>query len=443
MPAAAEAPASTTAPPTTAPVSDTGISRGAPSTGAKPSTFRPPNPAFERAAKGIQARADKAAGIKPPKAEPKTKTDAEIPPTVTAPETEAEPPAAEASETPAGTETKPGEETTESGTKGDKKVSPWRLVDQWKKTAAELKAKAENYEQELTKLKSGTPPEAQSKEVTERLAKAEAQLKEYQDELRFTRYEKHPEFIEKYQKPYEAAWGRATSELSEVSVTDPATGEVRSAKAEDMLALVNLPLGKAREYADQLFGVFADDAMAHRKEIKSLFDTQQAALKDARENGSKRDQERQAKFKAEQEGLAKTISEVWQSANREAATDSKVGHFFTPVEGDQEGNTALAKGFELVDKAFSEDPRDPGITPEERASRIRRHVAMRNRAAAFGRLRRWHERDQATISELKKELEDYKKSEPSSSGGSNGGAPASAPADPFARIAASIRKRAH
>lgn len=438
-----------TAEPPTGPTTDTQVSQGAPSTGARPSSFRPPNPAFDRVVAKVQSRAKPAPTQSIPEP-PKQPEQSKPEPTPTKDEVRpddspnAKPELDDTSALPEGTKN-PGEPTeTKEGEvaepKKEKKVRPWKLVEEWKKTSNEWKTKAESATQELERIKAGKPAEL-PKEVTERISQAEAKIKEYEDHLRFLDYQRHPEFQDKYQKPYEAAWKRATSELAEVSVTDPATGTARPATAEDMLALINLPLGKAREYANQIFGDFADDAMAHRKEIKGLFDSQQAALKEARDNGAARMKEQQEKQKAQQEELSKFVTETWSEANRSAVTDEKYGKYFAPVEGDQQGNSALAKGFELVDKAFSANPHDPSLTPEQRKEIIRMHAAMRNRGAAFGRMRQWIEQRDARIAELEKELEDYKKSEPSSTGTTKPSTVKDA-GDPWSRIEQGIRKRA-
>lgn len=433
----------TLTPPT--PAADTGIAQGAPSTGARPSSFRPPNPAFDRVAASIKAKAGPLpAGAKPPPEVPTPEpAKAEPPKTVELPKVQDEPETPpEGQKTEDATPPKEGAETTlEAEPKKEKKVSPWRLLDEWKKTASDWKTKAETAEQELSRIKAGGPAEP-PKDLVDRLKATEAKVKEYEDHLRFLDYQRHPEFVQKYQQPYEQAWKRATSELAEVAVTDPSTGAARPATAEDMLALVNLPLGKAREYANQIFGEFADDAMAHRKEIKSLFDAQQTALKEARENGAARVKQEQEQTQAQRAQLTKFVTETWTEANRAAVTDEKYGKYFTPIEGDQQGNASLAKGFELADKAFGKNPNDPNLSEAERKDIIRMHAALRNRAAAFGRLRQWVEQRDNRIAELEKELEDYKKSEPGTTSTSKPAQDKGVASDPWARIEQGIRKRA-
>lgn len=443
MPATAE-PQTTTAP---APVPDTGIAQGAPSTGAAPSSFRPTNPALEAVKNRMFERFKQKAQPKkvelvqekpePPKSnEPKPPSEPDGRDTESDVDTRGEDATAQK---PSETKTEP----SESADKGQKKLSPWRVIDDYKKTTAELKAKVEGYEKEIATLKSSKPAEV-PKEIQERLIAAEAKVKEYEDEIRFTNYQRHPEFIEKYQKPYMAAFAKATAELSEVAVTDPNTGEVRQATAEDMQMLLSLPLGKAREVADQMFGAFANDAMAHRRDIKAAFDAQRVALEEAKKNGSEREKQWREQQETEQKQTREVIENTWSAARREATTDQKHGKFFTPVEGDQKGNAALAKGLEFADKAFKLNPMEPGISNEERADRVKRHVAMHYRAAAYPRMRQWLEDRDARIAELEKQLDEYSQSEPGQAGGTSKPAPAAPkPGENFySSFAEKLRKKA-
>lgn len=311
-------------------------------------------------------------------------------------------------------ETPPEETPTPSATpaaeteKG-KKTNPWKLVEQYKGRLASM-------EKEIAEVKTGALGESQRKTYLDQIETLTKHTKELEDEIRFVNYSRHPEFIKKFDEPYQAAWKRATAELSEITVTDPQTQQARVASADDLLALCNLPLGKARELAESFFGNFADDVMAHRKEIRSLFDARNAALEEARTQGAEREKQQQELAAKKQTETAEVVKEVWDSANEAILKDEKYGRFFAPIEGDQEGNQRLAKGFELADKAFNESPMDPRLTPEQRALAVKRHVALRNRAAAFGRLVSMVNTLTAQNTKLAEELKQYKDSEPPAAG---------------------------
>lgn len=343
---------------------------------------------------------------------------------------------------PTDTETTPPKIETEEDSPQEsgkgKKVSAWKLVHQYKDKVADL-------EKQLADIKTANPskPGEPPKEFTERLTKAESRVKELEDEIRFTNYQKSPEFQDKYQKPYEAAWARAIKELNEVTVTD-ANGNTRAATAEDMLTLVNLPLGKAREVSDAMFGPFSNDAMNHRRAIKELFDAQQDAVKEAHTKAAEWEKTRHETMTKAMAEVEKSVGEIWTKANQDAAMDQKYGVYFTPRENDPEWNQRLAKGFEMVDRAFSDpNPRDPRLTAEQRQSIVERHAALRNRGAAFGPLRYENECLKKRVAELEKDNAQYKSSEAPQGGGSkpqskNG----AAPTDPWARVREGLSKYA-
>lgn len=315
-----------------------------------------------------------------------------------------------------------------------KRVNPWKLVDQYKGQNAKL-------QEEVTKLRTGAVPEAERKVITERIEKAEKRAKELEDHIRFLDYQKHPEFTEKYQKPYEEAWVRAMSELGELTVNE--NGVDRPLTANDLLELVTLPLPRAREVAKAVFGDFANDVMAHRNSIKQLFDAQSKALDDARKNGAERMRQMQEQVQKQVKEISDTINEAWETSNAAMVRDEKYGLYFTPVEGDENVNQRLAKGYALVDRAFSENPQDPKLTPDQRRSVIKRHAAVRNRAAAFGRLVYELGNERQRVQELTEELKKYKESTPPTGGSpqaeASGGAPTSARESVFAALRAKAR----
>jgi hypothetical protein len=351
-------------------------------------------------AKTVNRPGERSAPAKP--AEPPAKPAA-------APAAAAEPKPGEAPAAAAG-EPKPGEQpsTTVDG-KDPKKPSPWKMVE-------EYKGKLSAAEKELAALKANQLPENDRKAFQERAEKAEARAKQLEESMAFTDYSQTTEFKEKYVEPYNKQWQVAMTELQGVMVQDGQGGE-RAVTPQDLLTIVNAPLAKARQLADEYFGPFANDVMTHRNEIRNLFDKQNAALEDARKNGvAKKQQEAEAQTKAMAE-MTKNIGETWQRENAAVLADEKYGPLFKPREGDQEWNQRLAKGYELVDKAFSQNPADPRLTPQERESVIRRHAAVRNRAAAWGALRGEVESLTAQVKALTEELGQYKESEPPNGAG--------------------------
>jgi hypothetical protein len=349
--------------------------------------------------------------------------------------TEQSPPPAPADSKPAAPETPKGAaETTPPSTApstegqpaAEKKPSPWKIVDTVRAENAELR-------KQLAERKD--IPEKERTEYQERLTKAETRAKELEEEIRFVNYRKSDEFQKQYQEPYERAWKVAMSELGELTVKTP-DGE-RAMTDRDMLELVNLPLARAREVAEQAFGSFADDILAHRITIRSLFEAQSAALDDAKKNGEAREKDRTEKYQRSMGTVQKAVTDHWNTVNESLVKDEVLGKLFRPVEGDKAGNDRLAKGFEMVDRAWKENPMDLSLTPEQRQEIIERHAAVRNRAAAFGRLRYQNEQLAKQVKDLEDRLKAYQSSTPPIGGdtpSSDGGQESSAKATVYGAL---------
>lgn len=287
------------------------------------------------------------------------------------------------------------------------KTNPWKLVD-------EYKARATKAEGELVEARKGGLNPQERKTFEEQITNLRKQNDELENEIRFTNYSKSTEFKAKFQEPYEKAWFRAVKELSQIPVTEPG-GTKRKATVQDLSALVNMDLESARNLADDAFGKFADDVMGYRKEILALHEAQEAALKEAKDKGTIRDKERMEQYQRFKTETSAMITSTWQSSN-ESFLNSEEGAQFKPIEGDEEGNQRLAKGFELVDKAYAENATDPNLTPEQRAAIIRRHAAVRLRAAGYGRLKYQLSKEKAEHAKTKEKLAKFESTVPSTGG---------------------------
>lgn len=306
-----------------------------------------------------------------------------------------------------------------------KKVSPWKLLDQFKGrlTAAEK----ENIE---LREKLGKVPNL------EKLEGVEKRNKELEEEIRYHNYAKSQEFAEKYQKPYEEAWSKAVADLGELEVLAEDGTPARKATAADLVSLARMPLGDARKLANQMFGDSASDVMMHRQRIRDLSDAQNKALEDARKLGSERETQWMERSKA----LQSELSTLWQKFNEE---DAAKHEFLRPKEGDTEWNTRLDKAKALVEGSFGQNPADPNLTPEQRAKVIRDRVAVKNRAIAYSALKLENARLQKQLKERDEKLKQFEDSAPTggSAGGGNGKA-AETGSTPMDRAKARLRAAA-
>jgi len=288
-----------------------------------------------------------------------------------------------------------------------KKVSPWKLVDQFKKKALEA-------EQRALDLEKLVLPEDQRNAITERLTKAEQRAKELEDEMRYVNYAKSDEFKQKFQQPYERAWQRAMNELQGTTFQDP-NGQQQTFGVDHMMELVQMPLKKAREMANSLFGDLANDVMNHRNGLKEMLDQQTSALEEARKTGSERESQKRNEWQNFMQQTSLKAKEHWEQFNKEVL-NSEHGEFLKPKEGNDEWNEMIEKGSEFAKKAFSVNVSDPRMTPEQRREAVKRQSALYNKAVAYGPMRYEIKNLRKALAEREAELKQYKDTTPGTGG---------------------------
>ncbi len=307
------------------------------------------------------------------------------------------------------TETTPPTEVPTEVPEAGKKPNPWKIVDTWKARAAAAEAK-------LAEAAANAVNPAEKAKLETRLSELETRNKELAEEIKYEAYVKSPEFKENFEKPYEAAWNSAMTDLGELTVIDGP--EERPVTTDDILNLVKLKLGPAMEEAKEKFGDFAGEAMRHRKVILDLFNAKQKALTDARTNTEQREAQITQQREAQMSELQGQIQKTWAQANEMALADERAGKFFKPVEGDDENNKRLENGYKMVDAAWSGNAFDPRLNPKQREDLIKAQAAVRHRAAAFGRVVATNHKLETENQELKKRLSEYEDSTPPAGGSS-------------------------
>jgi len=293
--------------------------------------------------------------------------------------------------------------------KGAKKPS-----DFLREELAKQKARAEALEAEVKQYK--TPKEdPEKKTLLEKLAAEEKRRKEYEDELRFTNYERSPEFKEKFVKPYETAWADAISDLEETVVPN-ADGTMRKATKDDLMKIVNLPIQQAGELAEQLFGKAERTMMDHRSALLKTWKAQQQGLAEGRKNAEQREKQLMEQQKQQQAELRKLQTELRTSNEPEflkrypelvlAKNDKD-----EPL--DPEGQKLLDQDRSVTDKLFDENTE---WSPEHK---LKMHAEMRNRAAHFSTVLRAYRRAVTELAEANKKIAEYQQSEPGKGEGNN------------------------
>ncbi len=372
-------------------------------------------PAEGSAKSDFRKRLEQKAGITPPAAKPEERPGAgEETPPADAPELET---AEETKTPPTTTETPPAKPAETAAGKKPGKVNPWNELKSERQAHEATKA-------ELHKMRLNMLPENDKSVLNKQIQDLSQKLKTYEDEIRFVSYEKSPEFEQQFNAPYEKAWKDATDELGQLTVDDGAGGQ-RFVSAKDIQALTNMNLADAKKHAVAVFGDFANEAMGHRKAIIDLYKKRSQAIDDAKTKGAEREQQKQTQTQEQVSALHKEIGGLHQQITQAAMADKAVAKYISPIvpaegktltEEEQEWNRELEAGEKFVAEGWSRSPLEPGISKEEKANRVKRHVAIWNRAKAFRGLRLRYERAEKRLSELQKTLNEIQDSNPPAGG---------------------------
>jgi hypothetical protein len=283
------------------------------------------------------------------------------------------------------------------------KVNPWKLVDEHK--AARAKAEAE-----VVELKKLTPNmEARKAEMAE-IEAVKKRNQELEEHIKFVDFKQSKEYKETYEKPYVDQWKNSMRELDGVTVSDESGSRI--IEPGDLLQLVNMPTVKARALAQEIFGEFAEDAMRERDKIVSVHNAKLDAENRAKQTGVTKFSEMSKAQQEAMEALNSEVKSTYESAVQSIKSSPANKEFFEPIEGDDEANVILNKGYEMVDRAFSQNPMDPQLTKEQRASITKLHAAIRHRSAGYGRVKHLLAKERTVVADLRKKLAQYESTVP-------------------------------
>lgn len=346
---------------------------------------------------------------------PAPKPDEKTAPSKTADELKAEADKAAQDKPAEKTETKPGET-----------AKPKKPSDYLREEMTKWKTKAETYEAEIKKLKETPVEHPEIKSLTEKLTAAEKRAAEFEENLRFTNYERSNEFKTKYEEPFVSAYkhGRTkTAGLKIVELKNPDTGDLvrasRPATGADFDTIMAAPNDEAAiDMIENMFGTGTrSQIVTHAREKVLEFHT---ARQQALENAGKTSAEREKQTSDFYSKLNKEITSLWESNKKSEALPDKHKKWFTPAEGDAEEKSTLEAGYKFVDKVNAEDARNPNLSSEARQEIVGRAAAYRHRAAVFPLLTKRLEKSQARIAELEASLKAFEDSEPGEGDGKRG-----------------------
>lgn len=312
-----------------------------------------------------------------------------------------------------------GEEKVVDGDKKKEKVNPWKLVEEHKTGRAAA-------EKEIAELKKLVPNAELRKREMEEVENLRKRNDELENHMKFVDFRESTEYKEKYEKPYQSQWTNSMKELAGVTVEDD--NGTRDIGAKDMFELVNLPLAKARQVAIEKFGDFADDVMSHRQQIRDKFEAREQAIENAKKEGAEKYNSQMQQSQSQVAEISTKLKSTYEQITESISKDSRHAPYIAEREGDDEGNSMLKRGYDLVDKAFAANPMAPGLTHEQRATIVKQHAAVRHKAAAYGRLIRDLKSLKAQHAKATEELAQFKQTVPGRGenpqpNGSSGGIP--------------------
>jgi len=269
--------------------------------------------------------------------------------------------------------------------------------------------------------------ESAGKATQERISAIERRNAELESHIKFVDYEKSTEYQDKFQKPYEEAWGNALRELRglKMTTTDAQSGEdvTRDVTQADIAYFANLDPATRRTEINRLFPDDKEEVKRHINQISLLADQSHAAKEKARTDAAEYAKTSQAKYAEGQSNQRK----LWQTVNKSLA--EKYPNWFSRKEGDPDGNAIFDRGSALADLAMN--PQEltpervallPKVFQDQIASQkpfsqeqfIRLHAIVGSKAANHDRLAHQNKTLTARVTELEKNLKEFEASGPDS-----------------------------
>lgn len=225
---------------------------------------------------------------------------------------------------------------------------------------------------------------------------------EAMERVRVLDYTNHPEYSEKFIKPYQQTLESAYKSLKQLKVVEE-DGSNRPATEADFNEIAHLPLGDAAELANKKFGSTVGPLVINRKirldEIKEQADEARAGASAASKEFAARQQENFAKAQAQQRETVRKLTHE--------ELNGKFKDLFGDKEGDTEGNGSLKRELDRFGVLF-EAPES--LAPEARTQLA---VQMRVRAANLPRALARAQAAEKEVAELRAKIAEFSASVPS------------------------------
>ena len=286
---------------------------------------------------------------------------------------------------------------------------PKELRAELDRVKGELKAKSESYASLEAKIADYERRGKDTSVLSEQLETERKEKEELRAELRRAKKEVDPEFVKKYEAPFNRLADRARSVVEQIQVEDTEAGTVKAATWADFTKVYGLNEFIATKEAKRLFGEDgAGIAMGYYRQLHELEDSKRTALEEVKAKWKEEETAEESKRIQTQQ----QINEAWTKAN--ADLQEKVEDYHDSPE-DKELADARQKALTIFDSQ-----------PKTLKDRIIKDAHNRQRVAAFPVLKMKIDRANKEIAELKAELDGIKEKPPGKTtrpGGTAGTAP--------------------
>lgn len=298
---------------------------------------------------------------------------------------------------------KPGE-VKKPDTNGDKKFAktkdPANEGNSVIKTLRERGDKAERELKELQARFDASSNRGDETAMAKLLEQKEAEIKNYQQQIARYDYRKHPEFVEKFKKPFEDASKRAQRDIEALDIAEMNGDEEvqRPAKWQDFTKLWRMDRRSARNAAKAMFKEDADIVMRHYDNLHDLNEQGEAAANDYASKAHEMEAAERSKEIQTREKMTTAFK---------TATDDLI-QTYADKYGERpdkpELNELWKKALATVDKAYFQRH---ALSPEEQ---IQYDAAIRLRAAHSVVLEKENADLRAELEELRGEKEEKENS---------------------------------
>ena len=291
-------------------------------------------------------------------------------------------------------------EETDTGT-GDDPTKRFQMASELRRDYRRIHAENERLASKVKELESGRPSEKpeERKALDAKLEALNKRNAELEEEISYRDYTKSKDFQEKYKQPFETKLARVYRQIADLYVQDGVEGQTRPATNADFDRVLEAGQADARRVAKEIFGdEDFREVLQYRRELNELQDSADQELKNWRDKAKEREENR-----SKQDRQMREQAETMFRKALDTYTD-KYPDWFGDVEGDDELNNALHKGFNDVDRS-----QDRNLPLEQRLDLL---AAVRLKAASFGRHLVTIKRLKAKVAELEESLKGYKASEP-------------------------------